>query len=346
MLDEISMNNVESSYAELAEKALAGELLSPSEMKSVIHGPDERLPELLDAAFRVRHHYFGKRVQIHVLMNAKSGLCPEDCGYCSQSSVSEAEIDKYPFLAKEELVEAAVRAKEAGAMRFCMVNSGRGPTLKETQRMADAVSEIKRRVPINICACMGLLTESKARILKDAGVERINHNLNTSSRYHPEVVSTHTYEDRVATLESVKAAGLSTCCGGIVGLGEQDDDVIDLAVSLRQLDVDSIPVNFLHAIPGTPMAERSNLTPQYCLKVLCLFRFVNPDKEIRVAGGREVNLRSLQPLSLYPANSIFVNGYLTTSGQEASDAHRMIEDLGFEIETSGGEEVLEQPTVA
>ena len=231
-------------------------------------------------------------------------------------------------------------------MRFCLVNSGRGPTLKETEKMAEAVAEIKSKVPINICACMGLLTESKARILKDAGVERINHNLNTSSRYHPEVVSTHTYDDRVATLESVKAAGLSTCCGGIIGLGEQNEDVMDLAVSLRELDVDSIPVNFLHAIPGTPMEARSNLTPQYCLKVLCLFRFVNPSKEIRVAGGREVNLRTLQPLSLYPANSIFVNGYLTTSGQAATDAHRMIEDLGFEIETSEQEELLEQQSIA
>ncbi len=332
------MSKVEPEYSALAEKALAGALLSPAEMKSVIKGDDERLPELLDAAFRVRYRYFGKKVQIHVLMNAKSGLCPEDCGYCSQSAVSEAEIDKYPFRARAELVDAAVKAREAGAMRFCLVNSGRGPTLKETEKMAEAVAEIKSKVPIHICACMGLLTETKARILKDAGVERINHNLNTSNRYHPEVVSTHTYDDRVATVESVKAAGLSTCCGGIIGLGEQDDDVMDLAVSLRELDVDSIPVNFLQAIPGTPMEGRSNLTPQYCLKVLCLFRFVNPSKEIRVAGGREVNLRSLQPLSLYPANSIFVNGYLTTSGQAATDAHRMIEDLGFEIETPGQDE--------
>lgn len=347
MLHENPMNTVEPStaeprYAALAEKSLDGKLLSPGEMESVLHGPDERLPELIEAAFRVRYRYFGKKVQIHVLMNAKSGLCPEDCGYCSQSSVSGADIDKYPFLAKDVLVEAAVKAREAGAMRFCLVNSGRGPTLGETEKMAEAVAEIKRRVPINVCACMGLLTESKARILKEAGVERVNHNLNTSSRYHPEICSTHTYDDRVATLENVKAAGLSTCCGGIVGLGEQDEDVADLAVSLRELDVDSIPVNFLHAIPGTPMEGRSNLTPQYCLKVLCLFRLVNPSKEIRVAGGREVNLRSLQPLSLYPANSLFVNGYLTTSGQAASDAHRMIEDMGFEVETSDQEGLPEE----
>ena len=345
-MNMVEPSTVEPRYAALAEKSLDGMLLSPEEMKSVIHGADERLPELIEAAFRVRYRYFGKKVQIHVLMNAKSGLCPEDCGYCSQSSVSGADIDKYPFLAKDVLVEAAVRARESGAMRFCLVNSGRGPTLRETEKMAEAVAEIKRRVPINVCACMGLLTESKARILKEAGVERINHNLNTSSRYHPEICSTHTYDDRVATLENVKAAGLSTCGGGIVGLGEQDEDVVDLAVSLRELDVDSIPVNFLHAIPGTPMEGRSNLTPQYCLKVLCLFRLVNPSKEIRVAGGREVNLRSLQPLSLYPANSLFVNGYLTTSGQAASDAHRMIEDMGFEVETPEQEGLPEQRSMA
>lgn len=319
-------------YRELAEKALVGEHLSRDELLSVINGPDERLPELLDAAFRVRFHYFGKKVQIHVLMNAKSGLCPEDCYYCSQSSVSEAEIDKYPFVSKDVLVESAIRAKRAGAVRFCLVTSGRGPTRKETEKMAEAVAEIKRTVPINICACMGLMSEEKVRILKEAGVERVNHNLNTSRRHHPNICSTHTFDDRVETVTNVKAAGLSTCCGGIIGLGEDSEDVIDMAVSLRQLDVDSIPVNFLHSIPGTPFEHREALTPQHCLRALCLFRLVNPSKEIRVAGGREVNLRSLQPLSLYPANSIFVNGYLTTAGQDASDAHRMIRDLGFEIE--------------
>lgn len=331
-------------YHELAEKSLAGQLLSVDELRSVIDGPDERLPELLDAAFRVRFHYFGKRVQIHVLMNAKSGLCPEDCQYCSQSSVSDAEIDKYPFVAKEVLVESAIKAKEAGAVRFCLVNSGRGPTQRETENMAAAVAEIKRTVPINICACMGLMNEEKARMLKEAGVERVNHNLNTSRRNHPNICSTHTYDDRVETLNNVKAAGLSTCCGGIIGLGEDSEDIIDMAVSLRRMDVDSIPVNFLHAIPGTPLENQQTLTPQHCLRALCTFRLVNPSKEIRVAGGREVNLRSLQPLSLYPANSIFVNGYLTTSGQDASDAHRMIKDLGFEIEAfaEGADNLLEQ----
>jgi biotin synthase len=316
----------------LADKALQGIIPEREEMKAVLNASDEQIPELVSAAFKVRHHYYGKRVQIHMLQNAKSGLCPEDCHYCSQSSVSEAAIDRYPFLSKEQLVEGAQRAKEAGAVRYCIVNSGRGPTNKEIDQIAAAVKEIREKVGINICCSLGLMSEDKIRALKDVGVGRINHNLNTSREYHPEIVSTHTFDDRVATVQNVKAAGVGTCSGGIIGMGESDDDIIDLALTLRAMDIESIPVNFLHSIPKTPFEERKQLTPQKCLKTLCLFRFVNPNKEIRVAGGREVNLRSLQPLSLYPANSIFVNGYLTTPGQEASDAHRMIEDLGFELD--------------
>lgn len=319
-------------FDKLADKSLRGDLPSREEMKSVLSAADEQMPELLSAAFKVRHHYFGKRVQIHVLQNAKSGLCPEDCHYCSQSSVSEAPIDRYPFLPKEQLIEGALRAKAAGAVRYCIVNSGRGPTNKEIQEIAEVVREIKSQVDIDICCSLGLMTQEKVRTLKEAGVGRVNHNLNTSRQHHPEIVTTHTYDDRVETLESVKAAGVSTCSGGIIGMGETDDDIIDLALALRAMDIDSIPVNFLHSIPKTPFEEKKQLTPQRCLKTLCLFRFINPSKEIRVAGGREVNLRSLQPLALYAANSIFVNGYLTTSGQEASDAHRMIADLGFEID--------------
>ncbi len=319
-------------FYKLAEKALQGIVPEREEMQAVLDASDEDIPQLLSAAFKVRHHYFGKRVQIHMLMNAKSGLCPEDCHYCSQSSVSHALIDKYPFLPKEKLIEGAVKAKAAGAVRFCMVNSGRGPTQKEIEQIAAVVREIKSQVHINICCSLGLMDEAKVQALKDAGVERINHNLNTSERHHPNICTTHTYADRVETVNNVKSVGLSSCCGGIIGMGETDEDIIDLALSLRKLGVDSIPLNFLHPIDGTPFAGLHTLTPQRCLKILCLFRFVNPDKELRVGGGSELNLRSLRPMALYPANSIFVNGYLTTPGQEASEAHQMIADLGFEIE--------------
>ena len=319
-------------YETIAAKSLQGETLEREEMTAVLNAPDMELPDLLTAAFKVRHHYFGRRVQIHVLQNAKSGLCPEDCHYCSQSSISKAPIDRYPLLPRETLLEGAFRAKEAGAVRYCMVNSGRGPTQRETDEMAEVVREIKSRVPINICCCLGLLSEAKAKILKQAGVERVNHNLNTSKRHYSKICTTHTYDDRVETVRSVKSAGLSSCCGGIVGMGETEDDIMEMATALRDLDVDSIPINFLHPIAGTPLEGTNHLTPQRCLKVLCLLRFVNPSKELRVGGGRELNLRSLQPMSLYPANSIFVNGYLTTPGQRATEAHRMIEDLGFAIE--------------
>jgi biotin synthase len=320
-------------FQTLADKALAGIIPEREELQSVLAATDEELPELLSAAFRVRRHYYGKRVQIHVLQNAKSGLCPEDCHYCSQSSVSHAPIDRYPFMAKEELVERARQAQAAGAVRFCIVNSGRGPTNKEIDDIAEAVREIRRKTGMNVCCSLGLMNEDKAQKLKDAGVGRVNHNLNTSRAHHPEIVTTHTYDDRVATIENVKHAGIGTCSGGIIGMGESDADIIDLALTLRAMDIDSIPVNFLNSIPTTPFERKKELTPQRCLKTLCLFRFVNPAKEIRVAGGREVNLRSLQPLSLYPANSIFVNGYLTTPGQQASDAHQMIADLGFELDS-------------
>jgi len=319
-------------FHQLADKSLRSIIPERAELKAVLEASEEQLPELLSAAFKVRRHYYGKRVQIHVLQNAKSGLCPEDCHYCSQSSVSEAPIERYKFMSKETLVERARQAKAAGAVRFCIVNSGRGPTTKEIDQIAEAVREIRAETGMNICCSLGLMTEDKVHKLKEVGVGRINHNLNTSRAHHPEIVTTHTYDDRVATIESVKKAGVSTCSGGIIGMGESDDDIIDLALSLRAMDIDSIPINFLTSIANTPFENKHELTPQRCLKTLCLFRFVNPSKEIRVAGGREINLRSLQPLALYPANSIFVNGYLTTPGQEASDAHQMIRDLGFELD--------------
>ncbi|MGH7362679.1 MAG: biotin synthase BioB [Candidatus Methylomirabilales bacterium] len=319
-------------YDRLGELALGGDLPSRADLLAVLCAPDDAVPALLDAAFQVRRHHFGVRVQLHRLVNAKSGLCPEDCGYCSQSRVSTAPIERYPFLPLERLLQAARAAKAARALRFCIVNSGRGPTERELDQVVAAVEAIRAEVPINICCCLGLLTDGQARRLKAAGVERVNHNLNTSRRFYPRICQTHSYDDRVRTLEAVRQAGISTCSGGIVGMGETDEDILDLALHLRALDVDSIPVNFLHPIAGTPLAGIRTLDPRRCLKVLCLFRFVLPAKEIRVAGGRELNLGSLQPLALYPANSIFVEGYLTTPGQTTPAAHRMIADLGFEID--------------
>jgi biotin synthase len=319
-------------WPDLSRRSLAGQDLTRDEARGILQAPEDELLELLRAAFEVRKARFGKRVKVCVLQNARSGLCPEDCHYCSQSSLSSAQIDKYPLMEKALLVDGARRAAQAGATRYCMVTSGRGPSDEEIEHFCEVTREIKKGHRLEICACLGLLSEAQARRLKEAGVGWVNHNLNTSERFYPQVCSTHTYQDRVETVRNVRRAGLMTCSGGIIGMGETDEDILDLAFACRELQMDSIPVNFLHPIKGTPMEAYQFLTPIRCLKVLCLFRFLNPASEIRAAGGRELNLRSLQALALYPANSIFVEGYLTTPGQAAQEARRMIEDAGFEPE--------------
>lgn len=323
-------------WNELAQRSLAGELLTREEAIAVLQAPDEVLLEQLAAAYRVRRHYWGNRVRLHFLLNAQSGLCPEDCHYCSQSKISTAEIEKYPLLAKEKILSAAERAASLKAGTFCMVLSGRSPNEQTFAKVLEAVREVKANYNLKICACLGLLSEEQTTRLAQSGVDRVNHNLNSSSEHHQEICTTHTFSDRVATVNNVKAAGITTCSGGIIGMGESDDDIINLALSLRELDVTSVPVNFLIPIPGTPFEKLQELNPRRCLRVLCLFRFLLPQREIRIAGGREVHLRSLQPLGLYPANSIFIGDYLTTPGQAANSDWDMIRDAGFVLEAPDG----------
>ena len=316
----------------IAEKALRDEVPDRGECRAVLEAPDERVLDVLDAAFAVRRRHFGKKVRLQMLLNAKSGACQEDCHYCSQSAVSTAEIEQYGLLPLDQMVEGARRAAAAKAQRYCVVISGRSPLDREVTAISEAVQTIKREVPIQVCCSLGLLNEDQARRLKAAGVDRINHNLNASEAFHPEICTTHTFQDRLATIRHARAAGLEICSGGIIGMGEKDEDVIDLALALREVKPHSIPLNMLHPVAGTPLQDCRQLTPQRCLKVLSLFRFLHPRTEIRIAGGREFNLRTLQPLALYAADSLFVGGYLTTPGQPAPEAWRMITDLGFEIE--------------
>lgn len=330
-------------WQHLADRSLAGELITRDEARAVLAAPDEVLLDQLSAAYRVRRATWGNRVRLHFLLNAQSGLCAEDCNYCSQSKISLADIDKYPMMAQEKILEAADRAAALKAGTFCMVLSGRAPGERVFEKVLDAVRAVRERHDLKICACLGLLNEEQALRLHEAGVETVNHNLNTSERYTPEIVSTHTFEDRVHTVETVKAAGINSCSGGIVGMGETDDDIIDLALSLRELDVKSVPINFLIPVPGTRFAGTRELDPRRCLRVLSLYRFLLPAKEIRIAGGREVHLRSMQVMGLYPANSIFIGDYLTTQGQTARDDIRMIEDAGFVLETPDGEPFTGDP---
>jgi biotin synthase len=331
------------SWQSIADASLAGDLITREQARAVLLAPDEELLDQLAAAYRVRRHYWGNRVSLHFLLNAQSGLCSEDCHYCSQSKLSTADIAKYPLLAREKILAAADRAATVRAGTFCLVISGRSPGERVFAKVLDAISEVKSRYDVRVCACLGLLNAEQTRRLKAAGADTINHNINTSPGFHPEICSTHTFADRVATIQNVHDAGLGACSGGIIGMGESTDDVIELALSLREVDAESVPVNFLIPIEGTPLAGHNELNPRYCLRVLCLFRFVLPSRKIRVAGGREYHLRSLQPLALYPANSMFIGDYLTTAGQSARADLEMIRDAGFVLEAPDGTQLQGDP---
>jgi biotin synthase len=316
----------------MAERALEGAAPTTEESLAVLRAPDAEMPAIVAAAHVLRRRYFGDTVKVNFLVNIKSGICPEDCHYCSQSRLSKAPIDKYNLLSGDEILASARRGHEFGARRVCMVASGRGPSDADVAHIATAVREVRSALPdAEICACLGLLAPHQAAELKDAGVFAYNHNLNTSEGFYNEICETHTYQDRVETVGVVKEAGLSPCCGALFGMGERDEDIVEVARALRRIGADSIPVNFLIPIPGTPMADRWSLTPARCLKILSLMRLTNPESELRIAGGREHHLRSLQPMGLLVANSIFIGDYLTAKGQRPEDDIAMIRDLGFEI---------------
>jgi len=343
-LAEVSRDTTPGRWQALADRVLAGGSIDRDDARAILDSADVELLDLLAATYRVRHRYFGSTVQLFFLMNAKSGLCPEDCGYCSQSKVSDAEIPRYNLLSAPKLMEAAKLAAERQSKTFCIVISARGPTQREIEFVCEITPRIKQAYGLNICACLGLLTPDQAKQLAAAGVDKVNHNLNTSERYYGEVCTTHTYADRVATLAACRSAGLELCSGGIMGMGERNDDLIDMAFELRSLQVESIPLNFLNSIDGTPLEHVNRLTPRDCLRGLAMMRLVNPSAEIRIAGGREIHLGSLQALGLYAANSIFVGDYLTTKGQLPEADYRMIEDLGFTI-TRGSEAAEPAPAL-
>jgi biotin synthase len=317
----------------ITDKALNRDCLGRVELLAVLASRDDELLDVIAAASRVRRKFFGRRVKLNYLVNMKSGMCPEDCSYCSQRLGSTADIMKYSWITSGEATQHAQHAIHAGAKRICLVASGRGPADRDIDRVADTVAAIKDSAPtVEVCACLGLLLDGQAERLHNAGVDIYNHNLNTSADNYAKICSTHTFDDRVATVTAAKTAGLSPCSGAIFGMGESNDDVVDVALALREIDPDSVPINFLIPFPGTPLGERWELTPQRCLRILAMFRFAFPDVEVRVAGGREIHLRSLQPLALHLANSIFLGDYLTSEGQPGEADRAMIVDAGFSIE--------------
>lgn len=319
----------------LVAKGLRREPPTRDEALAVLATSDDDLLDVVAAAGRVRRHWFGRRVKLNYLVNLKSGLCPEDCGYCSQRLGSKAEILKYTWLKPEQAAAAAAAGVAGGAKRVCLVASGRGPTDRDVDRVSETIEAIKdQHRDIEVCACLGLLAQGQAERLRGAGADAYNHNLNTSEEMYGQITTTHTYADRVETVRQARGAGLSACSGLIAGMGESDADLVDVVFELRELNPDSVPVNFLIPFEGTPLAGKWDLTPQRALRILAMVRFVCPDAEVRLAGGREVQLRSLQPLALHLANSIFLGDYLTSEGQAGKADLEMIADAGFEVETA------------
>ena len=316
----------------LAERSLAGEVFPAGELVALLDDPGVDTLELVHQAYLVRRHHFGREVQVHVLNNAQNGRCPEDCSYCTQARTSEAGIEPYAMKPAGEVLAEAQRAYEAGAHRYCMVFSGRGPSAKRTEQLAGLVRAVKQRFPaLEVCVSAGLLDEDKARVLKEAGLDRLNHNLNTSRDNYGRICTTHTYDDRLNTLLAARQAGLSTCSGLIAGMGETAEELVEVALQLKETQTASIPVNFLLPFEGNPLNRPQNLSPERCLRILCLFRFSNPTADVRCAAGREFHLRAMEPLCLQPANSIFLDGYLNGRGAGRAATYRMLREAGYTI---------------
>lgn len=329
-------------FTELTTRIAQGHLLTTAEALALMSVDDAEVFRLVSAAGILRRKHFGNTVKVNYLVNLKSGLCPEDCTYCSQRLGSTTEILKYTWLKPEEAVHQAGLGIAGGASRVCMVASGKGPSNRDVDRVATMIETLKDEHPhVEVCACLGILKDGQASRLREAGADAYNHNLNTAESLYPQICSTHSFEERVDTVEHAKSAGLSPCSGLIVGLGESPEQLIEAIFALRELDADSIPVNFLMPFDGTPLEGTWNLTPLACLRILAVVRMACPDKELRMAGGREMHLRSLQSTALEVANSLFLGDYLTSEGQDAKTDLAMIADAGFVVLGQEGQDPAE-----
>ena len=288
----------------------------------------------LGEASRLRERHFGRQVSFCVIINAKSGMCSEDCAFCSQSARAASQTTHYPLLPVDELVAAARQAAAAGASRFSLVTAGRGVVSTRDQKaILAAVAAITAAVPIRVCASLGIVDRGFLAELKAAGLHRFHHNLETAASFFPRICTTHSFAERVATIEAAQAAGLTVCAGGIFGLGETLAQRWEMAQALKTLGVDAIPLNFLHPLAGTPLAHRPLLDPLEALKIVMAFRFTFPERSVIICGGRQVTLRSLSPLLFAAgADALMTGDYLTTRGRLPDDDRQMLADLGLELE--------------
>jgi biotin synthase len=324
----------------IAERALLDERrrLTRDEALAVAHLPLDELPSLIALAHKVRLAWCGPEVELESLINAKSGACPEDCAFCSQSVRFDTEVDVYAFLDLQEVLAAAHATREAGATQFCIVVAVRGPEERLLRKVIDAVHAVRDETGLEVACSLGLLTAPQAQRLAEAGVRRYNHNLETCRALFPTICTTHSYDDRVETAQLARDAGMELCCGGILGMGESLEQRVDFAFELAELDPCEVPVNLLDPRPGTPLADRTTLSPRAALQAIALFRLILPSAWLRLAGGRERVLGELQGMGMLAgANALIVGNYLTTIGRSPEEDHALLEALGMPVAEGPGE---------
>jgi biotin synthase len=307
---------------------LRGEGITKDEALSVADSDNSALFDILAVTNRVREKFKGNRIRLCAIVNAKSGRCSEDCAFCAQSAHYETGIETYPLLANEQILQSAKRAKEMGAREFSIVTSGVSASGEELARIAQAVALIRREIQLECCASLGILDAVAFSVLKSAGLTKYHHNLETSRSHFRNICTTHSYEEDIQSVSSAKDAGLAVCCGGIFGMGESHTDWLELAFTLKELGVDSVPLNFLNPIKGTPLGQRELLNPLDALRIIALFRLVLPTRDIIICGGRDIILRQLQPLVFAAgANGLMIGDYLTTKGRAPAQDMEMLGDL-------------------
>jgi biotin synthase len=321
-------------FVVIQKKSLGGETLTRQECHAVLDCPSDLLEELSRCVYEVRRKYKGNKVSVQILTNAKSGNCSQNCAYCAQSAISRANIEKYPLIPFEILAEHSSIGEKNGIGRHCIGLSGMRFSDGQIDDFCAHIQRLGVKTPI--CCSIGFLTREQAQKIKDVGITRINHNLNTSRNFYPNICTTHTYDERRTNIKMLQSLGFEICTGGIVGMGETDDDVIDMLFDVREIGPESVPINFLVPIPGTPLAgvNMEKLTAEYCVKVLMLTRFLNPKADVRCAAGREIYIKNMHIPMFRAVNSIFAAGYLTTAGEGIANTIQLIRDCGFEYETA------------
>ena len=315
---------------DLTKKILRGKNVTHSDALHLSSFTDQKdIVSLISFANIIRSEFKGSNIDTCAIVNAKSGKCPEDCKFCSQSAHHKTNIEKYPLISREKIISKAKAAKEMGAVRFGIITSGRGvKNDDDLNNICSAIKGITQETKIHECASLGVLTKEAALMLKEAGLKRYHHNLETARSFFPEICTTHSYDERLATIKIAKEAGFEVCCGGIFGIGETPEQRLEFAFTLRELEIDSIPMNFLNPIPGTPLENEPQIPPMEILKLIAIYRFILPKADIRICGGRQKNLRNTQGIAyLAGANAVMIGDYLTVPGGDPGEDIQLIKDL-------------------